>query len=132
AYLADGLGGGLPPADPEDPDRVPLLGRLVRGARRAESAARAGASDGDARPRPARRLAAPLRRSAPTSPRAARRSAPHLLLPRRLRARRAHAMSTPASPILDDRLSPAEAVAGFLAAAAIFVAAITVLNIHFT
>ena len=41
-------------------------------------------------------------------------------------------MSTPASPIVDDRLSPAEAVAGFLAAASIFVAAITVLNIHFT
>jgi hypothetical protein len=41
-------------------------------------------------------------------------------------------MSTPASPIVDDRLSPAEAVAGFLAAAAIFVAAITVINIHFT
>ena len=41
-------------------------------------------------------------------------------------------MSTPANPIIDERLSAAEAVAGFLAAAAIFVAAITVLNIHFT
>src|SRR5258708_4542404 len=41
-------------------------------------------------------------------------------------------MSTPASPIVDERLSPAEAVGGFLAAAAIFVAAMTVLNIHLT
>jgi hypothetical protein len=39
-------------------------------------------------------------------------------------------MST--GPIVDERLSPAEAVGGFLAAAAIFVAAITVLNIHLT
>ena len=37
-----------------------------------------------------------------------------------------------ANPIVDDRLTPAEAVGGFLAAAAIFVAAITVLNIHLT
>jgi hypothetical protein len=41
-------------------------------------------------------------------------------------------VSTPASPVVDERLSAAEAVAGFLAAAAIFVAAITVMNIHFT
>ena len=41
-------------------------------------------------------------------------------------------MSSPASPIVDDRLSPAEAVAGFLAAAAIFVAALTVMNIDLT
>ena len=41
-------------------------------------------------------------------------------------------MITPANPIVDERLSAAEAVAGFLAAAAIFVAAMTVLNIHFT
>jgi hypothetical protein len=41
-------------------------------------------------------------------------------------------LSTPAAPIVDDRLSPAEAVAGFLAAAAIFVAAITLMNVHFT
>jgi hypothetical protein len=34
--------------------------------------------------------------------------------------------------VVDERLSPAEAVAGFLAAGAIFVAAITVMNIHFT
>ena len=39
-------------------------------------------------------------------------------------------MST--GPIVDDRLTPAEAVGGFLAAAAIFVAAITVMNIHLT
>jgi hypothetical protein len=41
-------------------------------------------------------------------------------------------MSAPASPVTDERLAPAEAVAGFLAAAAIFVSAITVMNIHFT
>jgi hypothetical protein len=41
-------------------------------------------------------------------------------------------VSTPATPVTDDRLTPAQAVAGFLAAAAMFVAAITVLNIDFT
>jgi hypothetical protein len=41
-------------------------------------------------------------------------------------------VSAPASPIADERLTPAEAVAGFLAAAAIFVSAMTVMNLHFT
>jgi hypothetical protein len=41
-------------------------------------------------------------------------------------------VSTHGAPISDERLTPAEAVAGFLAAAAIFVAAITVMNIAFT
>jgi hypothetical protein len=41
-------------------------------------------------------------------------------------------LSTPAGPVVDERLTPAEAVAGFLAAAAIFVSAMTVMNLHLT
>jgi hypothetical protein len=41
-------------------------------------------------------------------------------------------MSAPAHLPADDRLTAHDAVAGFLSSAAIFVAAITVLNIHLT
>jgi hypothetical protein len=41
-------------------------------------------------------------------------------------------VSAHGAPVTDERLTPAEAVAGFLAAAAMFVSALTLMNIDFT
>src|SRR5205085_12690818 len=117
-HSGDGLGVRLHDPDPEDPDRLSLPGRLVGGSRRAETA-RGRCAAG---PEP-RRAARPRLATAPPHARPARPARrPGADVPAHGPCDARPDEGAPVSvPQATERERPAEAVAGFLAAAAIFV-----------